>query len=67
MDYLNEKYDLQIPEGEYTTLGGYIFHAAERVPTVGESIQLQRFQFLIKGLVGARIEEVELRILPEDE
>jgi len=67
VEYLNEKYDLQIPEGEYTTLGGFIFHAAERVPSVGESIQLQRFQFLIKDLVGARIEEVELRILPDNE
>jgi len=66
VDYLNETYALEIPEGEYHTLGGYIIFCSERIPSVGEVIHHGVFEFVIKTLIGARIEEVELRILPEE-
>ena len=66
VDYLNEEYALDIPEGEYHTLGGYIIFCSERIPSVGEVIHHGAFEFVIKTLIGARIEEVELRILPEE-
>lgn len=66
VDYLNEKYpDMSIPEGEYSTLGGYIIHAAERIPFEGESLTVDCFQIVIKKIMGARIEEVELRVVSE--
>jgi len=66
VDYLNEKYaDIVIPEGEYSTLGGYIIHAAERIPAEGESFMVDRFQVMVKKITGARIEEVELRVISE--
>lgn len=64
IDYLNEKYDLNIPEGDYNTLGGYIIFCSERIPVVGEIIHHEPFEFVIKTLKGARLEEVELRLLP---
>jgi CBS domain containing-hemolysin-like protein len=66
VDYLNEEYALEIPEGEYHTLGGYIIFCSERIPSVGEVIHHGSFEFIIKTLIGARIEEVELRILQEE-
>ncbi|MFN5888813.1 MAG: hemolysin family protein [Bacteroidota bacterium] len=66
VDYLNEKYpDLRIPEGEYSTLGGYILHAAERIPFEGESLVFENFHIVVKKTTGARIEEVELRVIAE--
>jgi CBS domain containing-hemolysin-like protein len=67
VDYLNEKHNLDIPEGEYNTLGGYIIFCSERIPAVGEVIHHEPFEFLIKTLKGARIEEVELRVLPNED
>lgn len=36
MDYLNEKYDLNLPENEeYETLAGYILYFNESIPAEG--------------------------------
>jgi len=67
VDYLNEKYDLNIPEGDYNTLGGYIIFCSERIPSVGEIIHHEPFEFVIKTLKGARLEEVEIRVLPKED
>jgi CBS domain containing-hemolysin-like protein len=62
IDYLNEKYEFNLAEGEYNTLGGYIIFFAQRIPQVGDSIRHDQFEFLIKKMKGARIEEVEMKI-----
>lgn len=63
VEYLNEKYKLDIPEGEYETLGGYIISISESIPGENEVIKTERFEITVKILKSTRIEEVELRIL----
>ncbi len=65
ISYLNEKYDLQLPESEnYTTLGGLILNLVERIPEKGERIYLEQYLFEIKEVSNARIDEV--RLIRED-
>jgi putative hemolysin len=63
VDYLNDKYDLGIPEGEYHTLGGYIFAEHESIPMRGEIITIHQFTFTIISLTNTRINEVKLELL----
>ncbi len=63
VEYLNEKYKLNIPEGEYETLGGYIISISESIPVENEVIIIEQFEITIKLVKHARIEEVELKIL----
>lgn len=63
VEYLNEKYNLNIPLGEYETLGGYIIGMSENIPSEKEIITIGPFEFIIKQVKHARIEEVELRII----
>jgi putative hemolysin len=63
VDYLNDKYDLGIPEGEYHTLGGYIFAEHESIPMGGEIITIHQFTFTIISLTNTRINEVKLELL----
>ncbi|MBC7425543.1 MAG: HlyC/CorC family transporter [Bacteroidia bacterium] len=63
IDYLNETYNLKIPDSEYDTLGGYIISICESIPSEKEVILTDRFEFVIKQVKHARIEEVELKIL----
>ncbi len=63
VDYLNETYELNIPEGEYETLGGYIIARYESLPEKGETLAIDRFEFHILSLQHARIGDVRLRIL----
>lgn len=62
VDFLNEKYDLRIPEGDYETLGGFIINAYESIPEEGEKIDLGRFIFTILSSMDHRIETVHLKL-----
>ena len=50
INYLNNEYDLNIPEGEYHTLGGYIISAHESIPVQGEKLLLDQFEITIETI-----------------
>lgn len=63
VDYLNEKYNLNIEVSEeYETLAGFIIHHHESIPLVKEKIEIHPFLFTILKSRGNRIEEVKLEI-----
>lgn len=64
--YLNEKYDLNIPEGDYSTLGGFIISICEKIPQMKEVIHFGKFEFIITKGNNSRIEEVEMIIHDEE-
>jgi putative hemolysin len=63
VDYLNNKYELNIPEGEYHTLGGYIFALHESIPVRGEVIEIGKYRFSIISISNTRINEVKIQIM----
>ena len=65
VDYLNEKYDLGIPESdEYDTLAGYIIFDYEDIPPQGEVIVIGRHEIKVLKRTSSRIELARVRILP---
>lgn len=60
IDYLNSKYEFEIPEGDYQTLGGFIFNRHESIPQRGEVIEVDSFVFTVLSIQGTRINEVKL-------
>ncbi len=63
IDYLNNKYNLNIPQGDYTTLGGFITQHTERIPRAKETIQIVPFEILVTKAKGSHMEEVEFKII----
>ena len=63
INLLNTKYDLEFPEGEYNTLGGFITANHEDIPQKGERIVIDNFEFIIQKSSGAKVEEVILKVL----
>ncbi|MBN2683594.1 MAG: HlyC/CorC family transporter [Bacteroidales bacterium] len=64
IDYLNEKYDLQIPDSyDYETLAGFIINQTENIPDINQTIEIPPFKFVIKSVSSTRIELVELEIV----
>ncbi|MFD2570246.1 hemolysin family protein [Spirosoma soli] len=57
---LNEKYDWDIPEGDYDTLGGLILATNEDLPQVGDVIDYSPFRFTIISMDGTRIDTVKV-------
>ncbi len=66
IDYLNEKYNLNLPESEeYETLGGLIINQHESIPLKDEEIFIKNYSFKIIQVSEKRIEQVFL-FLKED-
>lgn len=66
VSYLNDQYALLIPEGEYHTLGGFIFAYHESFPQAGEQITISPFEFMIESITNSKINVVRLRKVKEE-
>ncbi len=66
IDYLNETYKLQLPESEeYSTIAGLIINVSENIPSLNEVIVHGKFNFKISAVSGNKIDQVLLKIMPE--
>jgi len=62
IDYLNEKYNLKIPESEeYDTLAGFIIYNFENIPRQNTRIIINPFQIRILKVSPTRIELIHLK------
>lgn len=64
VDDLNEEYNLGLPEGEYTTLGGLIMHYAESIPAIKEVVEVENFRFVIIEGSDRKLTTVKLEKKP---
>jgi CBS domain containing-hemolysin-like protein len=63
VDYLNQKYNLKLPESEYyETLGGMIAYTIGEIPQKGEEINLDPYILKIKKVSATKIEEIILSL-----
>jgi putative hemolysin len=53
---LNERFGLQVPDDEYSTIGGYVFGALGRVPVPGDRVTASHAVFTVRRMDGRRIE-----------
>lgn len=67
VDYLNDKYDWKLPEGEYDTLGGLIITINEDIPDEKEVVDHPPFSFQVMTKDENRVDKVKLTISPEEE
>ncbi len=67
VDYINETFNLNLKEdNDYETLGGLIVHHTENIPSTGEIIEINNYQFTILKVSASKIEEVYLKVLFKD-
>jgi putative hemolysin len=60
IDYINEKYNLNIPAGDYETIGGYITSKLGRIPVLNENVVIDGFNVTIVRANQVKIELVRL-------
>lgn len=67
VDYLNETYKLNLPEGDaYETLGGMIVSFTEEIPEPNEVVEIDGFQITILEVSNTKIDLVAVKVMPED-
>jgi CBS domain containing-hemolysin-like protein len=62
LDYLNEKYGWELPEGDYDTLAGMVIHYYGDLPDVNETVSIPPYSFQVVSMQDTRIELVKLTI-----
>lgn len=61
--YINEKYELEIPESDsYGTLGGYIVNFTKEIPQKSDKISIDNYLFEILEATNKKIEIVKMTI-----
>jgi CBS domain containing-hemolysin-like protein len=63
IDYLNEKYDLDLPYGDYETLGGFILAVLGDIPQTNQVISVPPYTITILSMDDNRINTVQLERL----
>ena len=63
LDYLNQKYNLKLPDSDSETLSGFIINQHETIPKEKERIIIDDFEFEVLNVSETRIEMVKMRIL----
>lgn len=65
IDHINEKYNLEIPSGDYETIAGYITTKTGTIPSQGESFTIDKYNILVIRAEQSHIELVKLTLNPE--
>jgi len=61
VDDLDDRLGIALPEGEYVTLGGYLFDAFGHIPEEGETHDFGAWRFLVSEMEKRRIAKVVVR------
>lgn len=63
IDYLNDKYDLNLPVSEdFETLNGFLLFTHESIPNYNETIRIENFHFKILEVSNTRVLKIRLTI-----
>jgi CBS domain containing-hemolysin-like protein len=65
VDYINENLNLNIPQGDYSTLAGYITYHLGRIPSPGENVVIENYRMLILRSNQKKVELVKVFINQE--
>lgn len=61
IDYLNEKYNLNLPQGEeYETIAGFLFTQFESIPEAKKELLTDSYKYIVEEVSDTRIELLRL-------
>ncbi len=66
IDYLNDKYLLNFPVGEYQTLSGYLVMTSGDIPEEGSEIILGDHKFILEMVSNTKIDRIRVVRLPKE-
>jgi len=61
VDDINERFELDIPEGDYESIGGFIINTLKKIPRPGESIKLPKVILTVQKATSRVVTEVKIQ------
>ncbi|SHG01164.1 putative hemolysin [Jatrophihabitans endophyticus] len=65
LDEVAELVDVELPEGPYSTLGGYVMAALGRLPQTGDAVDYEGLQLTVLRVEGRRAARIRLSPRPD--
>jgi CBS domain containing-hemolysin-like protein len=65
VDDVRDRLDINLPEGEYVTLGGFLFDGFGHIPAEGESLDVDGWELLVTEMDKRRIAKVVAKRLDQ--
>jgi putative hemolysin len=65
IDFLNDQYDLNLPEGDYETIAGLVLDRLRRIPTLNTKLKVGRWNLQIIQVSTNKIEKIKLSLAEE--
>jgi putative hemolysin len=66
LEDFDEETGIHLPEGEYETVGGFVFHLLGRVPQEGDCVEWEGHRFEVVAVDGRRITELRVHRPTQD-
>jgi magnesium and cobalt transporter len=60
IDEINERLNLDLPEDDFETLGGFVFEQFGRIPQNQEKVEFQGIDFVVQEIDGHKINRVKI-------
>ncbi len=67
LEDLQEERGITLPDGEYHTVGGFVFHVLGRIPEVGDVVDEGGHRFTVAGTEGRRATLLHIRPITVDD
>jgi putative hemolysin len=67
IDYLNDEFNLNIPEGDYETIAGYITFKLGRIPEKGESFSIDNYSVYVIKSDKTKIDLVKVKLVTSND
>lgn len=61
VDDINERFELDIPEGDYESIGGFIINTLKKIPRPGESIKLPKVILTVQKATSRVVTEIKIQ------
>ena len=61
---INDQLSLNLPEGDYQTLAGFMLAQLGRIPEIGDTVKYNNLSITVKAMDSVRINQVELTLPP---
>ncbi len=60
IDEANETLELNLPEGEYETIAGFVLHQLGRIPKPGDQVALDGKRLVVSEMDGVKVDHIDI-------
>jgi CBS domain containing-hemolysin-like protein len=60
LEWLNEQLGIELPNDDFDTLGGLVFHLFGKIPVRYEKLSYKNIDFIVQNMEGHKIDTIKI-------